>query len=484
MSSPSFVFRKLLLLFGLLLSAQLAWADDAPIASNPEDRPPLPTRVDPPPAAKNCVVVWYRRGSPYNPTNVTVGGYATNSDPLRSPSGTRFFSKINYVSVFINSAVTKANALTKDGDPSSHFFNWSSCPFTNSRDETRSTGAWAPKTTPGHCRPNDLLRALPVAYANYSVYAGTAVPETINAPASATDSRLVPYRLMTNGDAGSEDCFAIFTGMSSPLVVDLKGKGLKFTKPGEHVTFDFGEGKKPSVWLANGSEVAFVALDKNGNGTIDDAQELFGNTTRGPDDKPAPNGFDTLKKYDSNGDNVIDSQDAVYAKLFLWSDTNVNGQSEASELRKLADSGLVSISTAYTGRFDFEDNHGNLSNARSTASFADGSTRFVYDVWFAEADPLGLKDAPGKASAVIPVPKEGQTNYAEIQAGWAKAVIEASFGESEMPYDSGEIQTYRRQDGQVDHHVVTWNHVFDRCRVTADFTADFSRMTGSKGSCS
>ena len=66
-------------------------------------------------------------------------------------------------------------------------------------------------------------------------------------------------------------------------------------------------------------------LDRNGNGTIDDGTELFGDVTAQPD-PPAgekKNGFRALAEYDmtsngGNGNGQIDSGDSVFASLRLW----------------------------------------------------------------------------------------------------------------------------------------------------------------------
>ncbi|WP_303869867.1 hypothetical protein [Acetobacterium wieringae] len=55
----------------------------------------------------------------------------------------------------------------------------------------------------------------------------------------------------------------------------------------------------------------FLALDLNGDGTINDGSELFG--------PQSGNGFDDLAKYDSDGNNWIDENDAIYDKLQIWS---------------------------------------------------------------------------------------------------------------------------------------------------------------------
>lgn len=57
--------------------------------------------------------------------------------------------------------------------------------------------------------------------------------------------------------------------------------------------------------------VVFLALDRNGNGTIDNGQELFGATSG--------NGFNELAAFDADGNQFIDSGDPIYNRLRIWS---------------------------------------------------------------------------------------------------------------------------------------------------------------------
>ncbi len=41
--------------------------------------------------------------------------------------------------------------------------------------------------------------------------------------------------------------------------------------------------------------------------------------------KKATNGYEALKAYDLNGDNVIDEKGEIFNKLKIWKDTNSNG---------------------------------------------------------------------------------------------------------------------------------------------------------------
>ena len=62
-------------------------------------------------------------------------------------------------------------------------------------------------------------------------------------------------------------------------------------------------------WTQANSDDSFLVIDKNNNGNIDDITEMFGSAT-------IP-GFVELKKYDSNGDNLINASDSQFNLLRL-----------------------------------------------------------------------------------------------------------------------------------------------------------------------
>jgi hypothetical protein len=191
-----------------------------------------------------------------------------------------------------------------------------------------------------------------------------------------------------NSEASLDECGCCYD--ASPIVISLRGNGYHFTAARSGVMFDInGLGKVLWIgWPADGDD-AWLALDRNGNGAIDNGGELFGNVTRLHTGKAAANGYEALAEFDDNHDGVIDRSDAVYASLRLWSDVNHDGKSQPSELRSLASAGVRSIATAYRTS-QKQDEYGNQFRLRSTVVFDSGATRFSYDVYPVAAPVAGL----------------------------------------------------------------------------------------------
>ena len=92
----------------------------------------------------------------------------------------------------------------------------------------------------------------------------------------------------------------------------------------------------------------WLALDRNGNGAIDDGGELFGSATVLAGGSRAANGLVALAELDSNGDGQITPADAAWSSLRLWSDRDGDRVSSAGELGSLDARGITAIDLGYT----------------------------------------------------------------------------------------------------------------------------------------
>jgi hypothetical protein len=139
------------------------------------------------------------------------------------------------------------------------------------------------------------------------------------------------------------------------------------------------------AWTQANDPVAFLVLDRNGNGQMDNGAELFGNHSIIPSGQPVTNGFEALAYYDraeygGNHDNQIDSQDAVWPSLRLWVDWNHDGLSQPNELSPLASWQLSSISLAFQ-TISRSDGFGNVFRLKAPCQLGP-TKRFAYDVFF------------------------------------------------------------------------------------------------------
>ncbi|HEX3071005.1 MAG TPA: hypothetical protein VHX14_20720 [Thermoanaerobaculia bacterium] len=178
-------------------------------------------------------------------------------------------------------------------------------------------------------------------------------------------------------------CGADGNGCAEPLLINLDNGPYRLTGLDDPVSFDIhANGQHETMgWTARYASLAFLAMDRNGNGSIDDGSELFGNASRLNNGQRAANGFEALAQYDSNGDGAIDEADPAWSSLLLWTDRNHNGVSDPGELETVASSGLTRIYLAHhwTGR---RDASGNSFGYQGQIELEHGR-RVCYDVFFA-----------------------------------------------------------------------------------------------------
>jgi len=180
--------------------------------------------------------------------------------------------------------------------------------------------------------------------ADFQVYVSTGCQSGfVNVGGYCTRSDQFQNRCAEPSGYDSSSCTCPDGTSMSPIVIDVTGTGFFMTNAADGALFNILNDGVPLQlsWTASRSGNAFLVLDRNGNGLIDNGAELFGDLTPQPL-TAKPNGFLALAEYDKvgnggNGNGRIDRGDSIFSQLKLWQDSNHNGVSEAGELRPLSE---------------------------------------------------------------------------------------------------------------------------------------------------
>ena len=127
--------------------------------------------------------------------------------------------------------------------------------------------------------------------------------------------------------------------LTDPLVISFSGTAASLTERKFEFDLD-ADGRLDSISFA-GEGSGFLALDKNGDGRINDGSELFG--------PQSGSGFGELRAYDTDGNGWIDENDDVFSRLRVFS-KDADGVDMLFTLRD-ADVGAIylgDVSTQYT----------------------------------------------------------------------------------------------------------------------------------------
>ena len=227
----------------------------------------------------------------------------------------------------------------------------------------------------------------------------TPLPEpTVEPTPTPTPGECTEEQGITCGSMGMllghyPQCNCVEFRQGDPVIVDVLGDGFNLTSFADGVNFDIdADGTKEHLaWTALGADDSFLVLDRNGNGTIDNGAELFGDVTPQPISS-LPHGFIALAEYDKpekggNADGLITRGDAVFSQLRLWQDSNHNGVSEPTELHTLRQLGLNMIDCDYR-RAGRRDEHGNVFRYRAKVKDTHDAQvgRWAWDI-FLVAEP-------------------------------------------------------------------------------------------------
>lgn len=157
------------------------------------------------------------------------------------------------------------------------------------------------------------------------------------------DGREINFNVNVNMSRRCEEYYreelnvAEFT-LHDPLVINLDTDATELSDQTFYFDLD-ADGKEEEISMLKGS--GYLALDKNGDGVINDGSELFG-TGNG-------DGFADLAKYDEDGNGWIDENDSIWSKLKIW----CKDEKGNDVLYKLSDKGvgaicLQNVSTDFT----------------------------------------------------------------------------------------------------------------------------------------
>lgn len=144
-----------------------------------------------------------------------------------------------------------------------------------------------------------------------------------------------------------------------PLVLNFSGNSVQLTS--QKFSFDLnGDGDEESVSFVQGG--GFLALDRNGDGIINDGKELFGPISG--------NGFVELQALDSDGNVWIDENDPAFQQLQIWT-KDAAGNDRLSSLKE------SNVGALFLGNVSTEFSIKNAQNAAQAQLVSSG-------VWLTE----------------------------------------------------------------------------------------------------
>ncbi|MCR4568299.1 MAG: hypothetical protein K5769_09625 [Pseudobutyrivibrio sp.] len=158
-----------------------------------------------------------------------------------------------------------------------------------------------------------------------------------------------------------------------PLVINLRDCPTQISDQIFYFDLD-GDGEDDAIHnLSEGS--GFLALDKDGDGQINDGKELFGAMTG--------DGFKELAIYDEDGNGWIDENDSIFSRLRIMT-INEHGEKEMYGLKQ-SDVGAIFLANLETKFADNDDDNNTKGIIRKSGVFlheSDGHAGGVQHVDF------------------------------------------------------------------------------------------------------
>lgn len=184
---------------------------------------------------------------------------------------------------------------------------------------------------------------------------------------------------LTEGEPAWGSCWEDVGG-ETPLVLVLPGVELAF-EPAGTAAFDIAASDDAAClshdWPT--AQTPWLAIDLDGNGSIDDGRELFGSGTMLRSHRRAEHGFAALAELDADGDGIITPADPRFGELLLWADHDGDRRSNHSEHTSLAAAGVLGIPVAFHRQTGC-DARGNCGIERTAVAVASGEATVVAEV--------------------------------------------------------------------------------------------------------
>lgn len=171
--------------------------------------------------------------------------------------------------------------------------------------------------------------------------------------------------------------------LNAALVIDFNDNNVTSTDfEIAHFDHNNDEFSEYSAWIEEGD--ALLAVDKNKNGIIDNGAELLGNNTLNNSvynrlNENAIDAFAALKEFDSDKNNIIDSNDINSSDLLLWFDKNTDAKTDDGELVKLLQK-VKSIDLNFKDANRLENE--NEIKKSFVATLSDGNNVGINDIYF------------------------------------------------------------------------------------------------------
>ncbi|WP_299735287.1 tandem-95 repeat protein [uncultured Endozoicomonas sp.] len=180
---------------------------------------------------------------------------------------------------------------------------------------------------------------------------------------------------------------------SPPVVIDLDGDGIEIIGVDESETYldvDGDGDQEKTAWVSG--DDGFIITDLDGDGTLSSMDELFiaQQTEEHDTDLEA-----LAKLYDSNQDDVLNSEDEKFEDILIFQDKNQNGVADEGEIITLAEAGITEISVVSDKQQKILDD-GSIIHGQTTYTKADGSEGIIGDV------ELAYEDSPQEATSNSP----------------------------------------------------------------------------------